>query len=369
MFILLILLCHDGSFIFHWHVTMLGVVYFFLVFRALVHFFGFVFNFVLVLLLFVMLVLFFPLLGALLLCLVLWFLCRWLSLKLFAIYFFTIFRELVPHIFGCVLILFFFIALQCWLSLFLCLVHCCCTWCYDFCTSDHHQQCLLLASSQILGVSFFLFLVLFCFALLFLLSHDVKVFNFFGWQITILICVVFLCFVFVHIYVSYLNHAISICLYIFCLHCVDMMLVLASHPHCNYIMLTWHLFLHCACTTLMLLFSSSFLFALFHFFWCLAMLLKLFGCFINSLFDLCKLLCSSFGFTCFKVFLFDMLCRCNSFGFYVIFFVLMIFFSFHFLFCLFFYNVYYYEKGLCWRFYKSCFLSFEGYFTYCKYSS
>jgi hypothetical protein len=38
------------------------------------------------------------------------------------------------------------------------------------------------------------------------------------------------------------------------------------------------------------------------FFLCLAMLLKLFGCFIISLFDLCKLLCSSFGFTCFKVF-------------------------------------------------------------------
>lgn len=56
------------------------------------------------------------------------------------------------------------------------------------------------------------------------------------------------------------------------------------------------------------------------------MLLKLFGCFINFLFDLRKLLSSSFGFTRFKFFLFDMLCRCNSFRFYVIFFVLMIFF-------------------------------------------
>jgi hypothetical protein len=46
---------------------------------------------------------------------------------------------------------------------------------------------------------------------------------------------------------------------------------------------------------------------------------------------MCKLLCSGFGFICFKVFLFflfDMLCKCNSFGFYVIFFVLMIFFFF-----------------------------------------
>ncbi len=72
-------------------------------------------------------------------------------------------------------------------------------------------------------------------------------------------------------------------------------------------------------------------------FLCLAMLLKLFGCFIISLFDLCKLLCSSFGFTCFKVFLFDMLCRCNSFAFYVIFFVLMIFFLLFFPFILFIY--------------------------------
>ncbi len=60
-------------------------------------------------------------------------------------------------------VLFFFFALQCWLSLFLCLVHCCCTWCYDFCTSDHHQQCLLLASSQFSRGSFFIFW--FCFAL------------------------------------------------------------------------------------------------------------------------------------------------------------------------------------------------------------
>ncbi len=110
---------------------------------------------------------------------------------------------------------------------------------------------------------FFYFLVLFCFALLFLLSHDVRVFNFFGWQIIILICVVFSCFIFVHIYVFYLNHAISIRIYISCLHWVDMMLVFASHPRCNCITLIWHLFLHCACTILMLLFSSSFLFALF----------------------------------------------------------------------------------------------------------
>lgn len=125
-----------------------------------------------------------------------------------------------------------------------------------------------------------------------------------------------------------------------------------------YIVLTWCLFLHltliittscwhdicfCIVHVPLLCFYSHLPFFLHHFFFvCLAMLLKLFGCFIISLFDLCKLLCSNFGFTRFKVFLFHMLCRCNSFGFYVIFFVLMIlfsFFSFHFMFYLFFYNV------------------------------
>lgn len=180
-------------------------------------------------------------------------------------------RELVPHIFYYVLItFFFFIALQCWLSLFLCLVHCLLhlvSWFLHYWSSP---TMFVVRFFSIFRGFFLYFLVLFCFALLFLLWHGVRVFNFFGGQIIILICVVFSCFVFVcmyvfvHIYVSYLNHAISIC--ISCLHCVYMMFVFASHPRHNYIMLTWHLFLHCACTTLMLLLSSSFLFASFCFF-------------------------------------------------------------------------------------------------------
>lgn len=237
--------------------------------------------------------------------------------------------------------------MQCWLSLFLCLVHCCCTWCYDFCTSDHHQQCLLLASSQFSRGSFFIFW--FCFALPFCFCY-VMIWSFSIFLVgKLLFWFVFrflFASVFVHIYVSYLNHAIFICICIFCLHCVDKMLIFASHPRHNYITLTWNLFSHCACITFMLLLSSFFLFASFCFFLCLAMLLKLFGCFINYLFDLCKLSCSTFGFSCFKVFLFDMLCTCNSFGFYVIFFVLMIFFPFVFCFFNFFNNFYYYEKGL-----------------------
>lgn len=165
---------------------------------------------------------------------------------------------------------FFFIALQCWLSLFLCLVHCLLhlvSWFLHYWSSP---TMFVIRFFSIFRGFFLYFLVLFCFALLFLLWHRVRVFNFFGGQIIILICVVFSCFVFVcmyvfvHIYVSYLNHAISIC--ISCLHSVYMMFVFASHPRHNYIMLTWHLFLHCACTTLMLLLSSSFLFASFCFF-------------------------------------------------------------------------------------------------------
>jgi hypothetical protein len=125
------------------------------------------------------------------------------------------------------------------------------------------------------------------------------------------------------------------------------------------LVITLHMHRCCFCITNIL----AFLFFFLHhfFFWCFDMFLKsMFSCSLTLLFDLCKFLYSFvlvlhvsnfLGF-----FLFDVLCKCNFSGFYITFIVLVSFFFLPFICCLFYsiYNVYYYEKGLLWGFYRSC---------------
>jgi len=93
-----------------------------------------------------------------------------------------------------------------------------------------------------------LFWFCFCFTLLLLLCHDERIFIFFGLvSITTPISVVSLCFIFAHIYISCLHHAIFVYVYISCFQLVDMVLVFASHLHYNPITSTWCLFLHHMC--------------------------------------------------------------------------------------------------------------------------
>ncbi len=100
--------------------------------------------------------------------------------------------------------------------------------------------------------------------------------------------------------------AIYVCVCVSCLHRIDMALVFASHPQCNRIASTWHLFLQCACIAvvfvLQIFLLSSYLF-LHHFvFSCFDTFLKsMFSCFINSFIlfvQVFVLFC--FGFACFK---------------------------------------------------------------------
>ncbi len=129
--------------------------------------------------------------------------------------------------------------------------------------------------------------------------------------------------------------AIYVCVCISCLHGIDMALVFASHPQWNRIASTWRLFLQCACTAIVFALQISYFpltfFCIILFFWvlicswnqCLVVSL-------NLLFYLCKFLYYSvlalhvsnfLGF-----FLFDVLCKCNLFGFYITHIVLVSFF-------------------------------------------
>ncbi len=122
---------------------------------------------------------------------------------------------------------------------------------------------------------------------------------------------------------------------IFCLHCIAIAFVFASCLQCNHITSTWCLFLHCTCTVIIfasqIFLLSSCLF-LHHFvFLCFDMFLKsMFSCFINYFIWIVQVFVFfCFGFACFKFswfFLFDVLCRCNLFRFYITFIVSMSFF-------------------------------------------
>ncbi len=104
--------------------------------------------------------------------------------------------------------------------------------------------------------------------------------------------------------------AIYVCVYISCLHRIDMALVFVSCPQCNRIASTWRLFLQCTCTVvvfaLQIFLLSSYLF-LHHFvFLCFDMFLKsMFSCFINSFILFVQVFVFfCFGFACFKFFWF-----------------------------------------------------------------
>jgi hypothetical protein len=161
-----------------------------------------------------------------------------------------------------------------------------------------------------------------------------------------------------------MHHAIYVYVCISCLHLIAMAFVFASRLQCNCITSTWRLFLHCTCTAVLFA-SHIFLlssFFLHHFIYlCFNMFLKsIFSCSLTLLFDLCKFLYSFVlvlhvsNFL--GIFLFDVLCKCNFSGFYITFIIFVSFFFLPFICCLFYsiYNVYYYEKGLLWGFYRSC---------------
>ncbi len=155
---------------------------------------------------------------------------------------------------------------------FLWLAHCWCAWCCNFYASDHYWHCLLLTSWQFSTHSF-LFYGFVLFHLFIFVVSWCKHFHFL-WLVSITapIGVVSLCFVFVHIYISCLHHAIFVYIYISCFQLVDMVLVFASHLHYNPITSTWCLFLHHMCTTFvfalqMFLLSSCLFYIIFFFVW------------------------------------------------------------------------------------------------------